>query len=159
MENVTAEYSRLERMIRLACERHAGQFDKAGKPYVLHLLRVMNGLRHHHVSRQVIAMGHDLIEDTKTTFKELEDMHFSDREIDGIRALTKFPGSTEEEQLLQVMCNIDACYVKLEDLRDNSDITRLKGVTQKDIDRIVKYQRWYLQIRSKIADFEAKVIS
>lgn len=57
------------------------------------------------------------------------------------------PGETEEEYLAKVMSNKDAIIVKLADLRHNSDIRRLKGVTEKDVRRIEKYHRMYLTLR------------
>jgi hypothetical protein len=89
-----------------------------------------------------------LIEDCKNvTYQMLRDMSFSDRVIDGIRCLTKVPGESPEEYLAKVMSNHDAILVKLADLRHNSDIRRLKGVTEKDIKRIEKYHKMYLVLK------------
>jgi hypothetical protein len=99
---------------------------------------------------QCIALGHDVIEDTKTTYKDLLDSGMSVRVVAGIRALTKLPGDTYEEYKERVFMNEDAMRVKLCDLRHNTDIRRLKGVTDKDLERIAKYQRFYLEIQSKL---------
>lgn len=152
--NTKEDYIRFDKMVQLVAAKFAGKFDRGGKPYVLHLFRVMNGVRNQPVRRWIIALGHDLVEDTDVTFKQLEEMGFTEEEVAGIRALTKFPGSTEYEQLLQVLMNIDACYVKLEDLKDNSDITRLKGLSDKDFLRMQKYHRWYMTIKERVEKFE-----
>lgn len=136
----------LNRMLVLATTRHAGQFDKAGKPYILHAIAVMYKLGSDDEELCCIAIGHDLIEDTKTTFQELKEMEFTDRIIEGIRNLTKFPGETEEQYLARVTLSMDSVLVKIADLDHNSDIKRLKGLTDKDFIRMQKYQRMYLYL-------------
>lgn len=136
----------LSKMISLATHRHAGQFDKGGRPYILHPLTVMHRLRTDDEELQCIAVGHDLLEDTQTRPMELYDLGFSDRVVSGILALTKDDGDNEENYRLQVKSNPDAVRVKIEDLRHNSDIRRLKGVTEKDIARMVRYHEFYLEL-------------
>jgi (p)ppGpp synthase/HD superfamily hydrolase len=140
----------LGKMLLLATNGHAGQFDRGGQPYILHPLKVMHYLKTDDEELQCIALGHDIIEDTKITYKELNDAGISVRVINGIHALTKLPGETYDEYKSRVMDNEDAMRVKLCDLRHNTDIRRLKGVTEKDLERIAKYQRFYLEIQSKL---------
>jgi GTP diphosphokinase / guanosine-3',5'-bis(diphosphate) 3'-diphosphatase len=140
----------LSQMLVLMTNAHAGQFDRGGKPYALHPLAVMHYLKSDDEELQCIALGHDVIEDTKTTYKDLVEAGMSERVINGIRALTKIPGETEEEYKERVFANTDAMRVKLCDLRHNSDIRRLKGVSQKDLDRMLRYQQFYLEIQSKL---------
>lgn len=140
----------LSRMIVLAATGHEHQFDRGGKPYVLHVLRVMTGLRSDDLWRCMIALGHDLIKDAGLTYEKLRQEGFPERVVRGIAALTKLPGETEEEQLRKVLENEDACWVKLSDLEDNSDIRRLKGITEKDLARVQKYHRWYVAIKQRL---------
>jgi len=140
----------LSTMILLAVNGHSGQFDRGGNPYILHTLKVMHYLKSDDEALQAMAVGHDLIEDTKTTYKDLRDAGISERVIDGIRALTKVPGQTLEEYKEAVFANVDAMRVKLADLRHNSDIRRLKGVTEKDIARIAKYMQFYTEIQARL---------
>ena len=140
----------LTKMITLAVNGHAGQFDRGGKPYILHCFKVMHYLDSDEEEMDCIALGHDLIEDGKITFQRLREEGMTARVIAGIRALTKLPGETEKEQLLKVLANIDACHVKLADLRHNSDLRRLKGLTEKDFARMQKYQRWYVIISNRV---------
>jgi guanosine-3',5'-bis(diphosphate) 3'-pyrophosphohydrolase len=133
-------------MLVLATTRHDGQFDRGGNPYILHPLRVMYKLRSDDEELQCIALGHDLIEDTPTTYQELREIGFTERVVEGIRALTKTPGETQEEYEAKVLANPDACLVKIQDLRHNSDITRLKGVTEKDIRRVERYHKFFLRL-------------
>lgn len=139
-------------MIVLATTEFDGIYDRGGVPYILHCLKVMHYLKSEDDELQQIAVGHDLIEDRyKTvTYQRLRDMGFSERVIEGIRCLTKVPGETEEEYLAKVLSNPDAICVKLADLRHNSDIRRLKGVTSKDLARIEKYHKMYLILKEHV---------
>jgi (p)ppGpp synthase/HD superfamily hydrolase len=140
----------LDKMLVIATNAHHGQFDKGGRPYILHPLRVMSYLKEDDEELQCIALGHDVIEDTKVTYKDLRDAGISERVINGIWRLTKQPGQTYDEYKEGVFSSIDAMKVKLCDLRHNTDIRRLKGVTEKDIARIAKYQTFYLEIRARL---------
>ena len=97
-----------------------------------------------------IALGHDIIEDTKVTYVDLWSQGYSARIIEGIRALTKQRGQTYDEYKHQVFANKDAMRVKMCDLRHNSDIRRLKGITEKDVARIAKYHQFYLEIKERL---------
>lgn len=140
----------LSKMLVLATNAHAGQFDKGGKPYILHPLKVMHYLRSEDEELQCIALGHDVIEDTDVTFAQLREDGFSDRVIEGIRCLTKQQGETYEEYKEKVFSNRDAMRVKMADLRHNTDIRRLKGATEKDLIRTQKYYTFYLEIMAKL---------
>lgn len=140
----------LGKVLVLATNAHAGQFDRGGKPYILHPLKVMHYLKTDDEELQCIALLHDVIEDTSTSWHDLIEIGCTDRVIAGVRALTKLPGQTYDEYKEVVFANEDAMRVKLCDLRHNTDIRRLKGVTQKDIDRIAKYNRFYLEIQTRL---------
>lgn len=136
----------LSEMLMLALTGHYGQYDRSGKPYILHPLKVMHYLDSDDEELQCIAVGHDLIEDCKVTYKQLEEKGMSPRVIAGIKCLTRVPGETEEEYQQRVMSNPDAIKVKLADLRHNTDIRRLKGISEKDLARIQKYHAFYLRL-------------
>lgn len=144
----------LGKMLVLVTNAHSGQYDKGGNPYVLHPLKVMNYLKSNDEELQCIALGHDVIEDTNVTYKDLADLGISSRVIAGIRALTKIPGETLDEYKHRIFDNRDAMLVKLCDLRHNSDIRRLKGITEKDIKRMTKYHQFYLEIKARLEDME-----
>lgn len=145
----------LGKMLILMATAHDGQYDRGGKPYALHPLKVMHYLKTDDEELQCIALGHDVIEDTNTTYKDLVDQGFTSRIIEGIRALTKMPGETLDEYKQKVFANKDAMLVKLCDLRHNSDIRRLKGISDKDIARIAKYSQFYLEIQAKLNQTES----
>ena len=143
----------LGKALLIATTKHAGQFDRGGKPYILHPLAVMGLLDTEYINEelyQVIALLHDVIEDTPTTYQYLKEEGICDRAIDAIRALTKVPGQTPEEYKESVLSNRDAMIVKKADLTHNTDIRRLKGVTEKDLARMTKYQMFYWEICQKL---------
>lgn len=140
----------LNAMLVLATNNHAGQYDKAGKPYILHVLAVMSKLNSDDEELNCIAVGHDLIEDTDVTFLTLKNMGFTERVNQGIRNLTKFPGETSDEYMARVKSSLDSIRVKMCDLEHNSDIKRLKGLTEKDFERLKKYQRMYAELKSEM---------
>ena len=142
----------LAKMLLIATNAHAGQFDKGGTPYILHPLKVMHYLKPDDEELQCIALGHDVIEDTDVTYKDLQEAGISERVIYGIDALTKRLGETYEDYKLRVFASRDAMKVKLCDLRHNTDIRRLKGVREKDLERMAKYQRFYLEIQTKLQE-------
>lgn len=144
--NPKSPVDQLENMIVLAATRHSGQRDKGGLPYVLHPLKVSHYLKTTDLELMVIAIGHDLVEDTETTYAELLELGFSPRVVNGIRCLTKVKGETYEEYKKKVKSNRDSILVKMCDLRHNTDIRRLKGVTQKDLERVQKYHEFYLEL-------------
>ena len=144
----------LDKMLVIVTNAHHGQFDKGGTPYILHPLKVMHYLKSDDEELQCMALGHDVVEDTKVTYKDLRDAGISERVIEGIRALTKVPGETLDEYKARVFANRDAMLVKRADLRHNSDIRRLKGVTHKDLERMAKYHLFYLEIGAELAKGE-----
>jgi hypothetical protein len=144
--------SMLSAMLVLTVYNHKGQFDKGGKPYILHPLRIMHRLRTDDECLQCIALGLAVVEDCGVTYQQLADIGMPMRVIDGIRALTKVPGETYEEYKAKVMRNWDAMLVKMEDLRENSDIRRLKGITPKDVERMQRYQAFWLELKNTIAE-------
>lgn len=146
--------TKLGEMIVLAANKHAGQTDKGGNPYILHTLAVMYLVESSDLEVKMMCVGHDLIEDTDTSYKELRDAGFSERVISGIACMTKVPGETYEEYKNKVKSNRDSILVKMADLKHNSDITRLKGLRQKDFDRMAKYMAFYAELSALKSDLD-----
>lgn len=140
----------LSRAIRLATNAHHGQFDRAGQPYIMHVLKVLHYCKSEDEELQCIAILHDVVEDCDVTFADLHAEGFSDRVVGGVRALTKQRGQSYEEYKQAVFANADAMRVKLADLRHNSDIRRLKGVTQRDIERTARYYQFSIEIKQRL---------
>jgi len=140
----------LDKAILIATNAHAGQFDKGGRPYILHPLAVMYILNTEIEELNSAAVLHDVIEDTKVTYADLRAAGINESVIAIVRILTKVPGETYDEYKARVMESPDAMRVKLADLTHNSDIRRLKGVSEKDIVRMAKYHAFYLEITAKL---------
>lgn len=140
----------LNNMLVLVTNSFSGVYDRGGHPYVLHCLKVMYYTKSDDEELQCIALGHDLVEDCDVKYSDLHKMGFTQRIMDGIRALTKVPGETNEEYMDRIRANPDAIRVKLADLRHNSDIRRLKGVTEKDVKRLAKYHAMYLELKELV---------
>lgn len=132
--------------IRIASLCHAEQTDKAGKAYILHPLRMMMRLRTDDEELMAIAVLHDVLEDCDVTAGDLLAAGMTDRIVDGVIAMTRLPDESYDDFIRRCAMNPDARIVKREDLRDNSDITRLKGLRQKDFARLEKYSRAFIYL-------------
>ena len=137
----------LSKALHIATTKHHGQFDKGGNPYILHCLKVMHYTRSDDEEVLCAAVLHDVIEDTDTTYVELIEAGISVPVITAINCLTKQRGQTYEEYKAAVKGNRIAVQVKMADLRHNSDIRRLKGVTEKDVQRVAKYMQFYSELQ------------
>ena len=129
----------LERAIEIAARTHAGQVDKGGAPYILHPLRVM--LRVAPGAQQIVAVLHDVVEDSDVTFEDLEREGFSAEVINGLRAVTKVEGESYEDFVARAALDPVGKKVKLADLMENSDLSRIAEPSQKDLERVEKYGR------------------
>lgn len=142
----------LSKALNLMVNSHHGQFDRGGNPYALHPIAVMNIVNSNDEELQCICLLHDVIEDTDVTYKDLRELGFTNRVISAIDILTKKPGQTYEEYVDGVFTNVDAMKVKKGDLTHNSDFSRLKGIRDKDIERMGKYQVFYYKIQQKLIE-------
>lgn len=132
----------LQRAIEIATKAHAGQFDKGGKEYIGHPLRVMEMGKTE--AEKIVGVLHDVIEDTSITFEYLSEEGFSKEILDALLCVTKQSNNENYDHFIsRVMTNPLAVKVKINDLKDNMDITRLNKVTEKDLERIRKYQKAY----------------
>lgn len=131
--------------IALAAKVFENKTDKAGKPYILHCIRVMNDVGPD-PDRQIIAILHDVVEDTETSLEDLVKMGFRPRIIIALDLLTHHKATPYMEYIKGIALNEDARAVKIADLKDNSDITRLKGLRQKDFERMEKYHQAFVYL-------------
>ena len=142
--------STLERAIVIAAEAHAGTTDKGGAPYILHPLRMMMDLTS--AEERIVAVIHDVCEDCPGwTFERLRGEGFSEEILTALDSVTKREGETYEEFALRAAVNPIGRRVKLADLRDNSDLSRITNPTVKDHQRIAKYARAIELIRNSSA--------
>lgn len=137
----------LGKAIAITADVFQGKTDKGGEPYIMHCLRVMNGVKHLGTEVMCIAVMHDLVEDTHYTIDDLRDLGFSQKVCIGVELLTHNPDEMSYDDYIKSLAfHKDIVAIKLSDLRDNSDITRLKGLRKKDFDRMEKYHRAYVYL-------------
>jgi (p)ppGpp synthase/HD superfamily hydrolase len=133
----------LEHAINISAKAHEGQRDKAGAPYIFHPLRLM--MRMTTSDAQIVAILHDVVEDSQWTIEALRDQGFSDSVLAAVDLLTKPVGCSYPEYVRRIKPNPLAASVKVSDLEDNLNLTRLPCLTPKDIERIQKYHAaWVL---------------
>jgi len=131
--------SDLDKAIQLACHAHAGQRDKAGQPYILHPLRLM--FTQTSTTEKITAVLHDVVEDSEVSLHDLSAHGFSQAIIDALDCLTRKRGETYENFIQRIAQNPLATRIKIADLNDNIDVTRLDKLTEKDLARIQKYHQ------------------
>ena len=122
----------------IAAYAHDGQVDKAGKPYILHPIAVSERVTTE--DEKVVALLHDVLEDTFVTESTIRNL-FSDVITDAIVALTRKPEETYEDFIVRASLNSLSRTVKIADLSHNMDLSRMETITQKDLDRIQKYEK------------------
>lgn len=132
----------LTKAILIATMKHAGQIDKGGHPYILHPLTVMANVDT--LEQKIIAVLHDVIEDTDVTGEELITLGIPEYLVHSIMLLSKLD---KKEDYLKYIKRIkedkNASEVKKADLKTNMDISRIPNPQEKDINRVKKYEKAY----------------
>ena len=129
--------SLLEKAVSIALEAHKGKKDKAGAPYILHPLRVMFQMETE--EEMIAAVLHDVLEDAAITPDQLREMGFSERVLKALDSVTKRAGEEYEDYVRRAASHPIGKKIKLADLRDNMNFSRLKKVTDEDLKRLKKY--------------------
>lgn len=130
--------STIEHAIAIAAVAHAGQVDKAGQPYILHPLRVMFAVAG--PEERIAAVLHDVVEDTPWTIEGLRAEGFGERVLAAIDALTRRPDESYPAFIERAASNADARAVKVADIRDNLDLSRIPNPTDRDVERLERYR-------------------
>ena len=121
----------------IATQAHKGQVDKNGVDYIEHPKYVSSLCDNS--NEKIVALLHDVIEDTNITLDELSTYGFSSEILMAIDLLTKKEGVSRIDYLDSIKCNQLAKNVKIADLKHNSTISRYKQPTNKDIDKCCEY--------------------
>lgn len=130
----------LERAIEIAVKAHAGQVDKGGQPYILHPLRVMMAVAT--IEEKIVAVLHDVVEDSDIEFEDLSTEGFNDEIIEALKSVTKSADDADYFAFIErAKLNTLGAAVKIADLKDNLDISRLQELDEKDLERINKYKK------------------
>ena len=132
--------STLETAIEIAARAHAGQVDKAGAPYIFHPLRLMLGVTVTTPFERMAAVLHDTVEDTNISLADLRDAGFPAEVLDAVDALTKRAGEKRLDAAHRAAENPIALVVKLADVMDNMDLSRIPNPTDQDYERLQEYE-------------------
>ena len=132
---------RFEDIVDFMLKKHSGQKDKSGKPYIQHPMFVSSHCKTYEA--KVVALLHDVLEDTDATIEDLKKIGLGQKEIDAIVLLTKPEKEDYMHYVKRVAQNPIAREVKMADLTHNMDLTRLDVITEKDIARTEKYKKAY----------------
>lgn len=130
-----------EKALHIAQKAHNGQTDKAGKPYILHPIRVAQ--RCNTDTERIVALLHDVIEDTEITPNNLYSAGFSKTIVDAVLSVTRREYESYFKFIERCCLNPIGRIVKIHDLEDNMDITRLDSLTERDVKRLNKYLKAY----------------
>lgn len=131
----------LEKAYKLCLEKHAGQTDKVGKPYFMHPFRVAERCRT--IPQKIVALLHDTIEDTDVTPEFLLSEGFPREIVDGILAVTRKENEDYYDFIKRSSENPIGRVVKINDLEDNMDLSRLEFIDDKMKNRLNRYIRSY----------------
>lgn len=144
-------YKTLELVVRVFDEK----CDKGGLPYFNHLLKVYENVSSY--DEKIIALLHDIVEDTDITIEDLKEFGYNNNIIEPITFLTKKKGEYYPDYIDRIINSKDVhtLNVKLADLKHNMDITRIKNPTVNDYERISKrYEPAYIKIKNKLDEME-----
>lgn len=135
----------IETAIKIAVCAHEGQVDKCGEPYILHPLFVMNRMETE--DEKVVAVLHDVAEDTRVTENYLKELGISDLQLEAVRLLTHIKGVPYMDYIFDLSKNQIARKVKMADLSHNMDFDRYKKAIDNgaDEERMKKKHQMYVQ--------------
>lgn len=130
----------IEKALQIAARAHEGQVDKHGQPYILHPLRVMAAVEGEEA--RIVAILHDVIEDTSVTADDLRRDGFGEAVLEALDRLTHRKCEPYAEYVIGCKGHEVARRVKLADLEDNSRLSRTilrPDRIEPDIERVRKY--------------------
>lgn len=143
----------LERAIAIAHQAHRDQLDKGGHPYIGHPLRVMAQMTT--IEAKIVAVLHDAIEDSDLSLVDLTAQGFPPSLCRALDALTKREGEAYTAYLDRVMANPLALQVKIADMTDNCDRTRIPHPTAKDEARLQRYHHTLPRLQAALQGFNS----
>lgn len=128
-----------KKALKLSFEAHKEQLDKSGMPYVFHPFHLAEQMPDEDCT--VVALLHDVIEDTEYGVEDLQALGFSDTVLTALMLMTHEDDTPYLDYVAVLNANPIARTVKLSDLKHNSDLSRLSVVTDKDLQRVEKYKK------------------
>ena len=128
-----------KKAMKLSFDKHLGQVDKSGLPYIYHPIHIAEQLDDE--ESIVVALLHDILEDTSITKKDLSVLGFSESIINLIDILTRKKNEDYFDYIKRIKNNSRATKIKLLDLAHNIDLSRLNEINDSDLLRVEKYKK------------------
>lgn len=139
------EHHLLESAIRLAAKVHKGQLDRFGKPYILHVMRVM--MRGHDIEEQVLGALHDILERSTLTLADIQKKDYPPRVVKALDCITRHEEEDYDSYIERVMQDGLAMRVKLHDLADKMDLLHVDELSMADLKRYNKQLAAYHRLK------------
>ncbi|MCB9170631.1 MAG: phosphohydrolase [Flavobacteriales bacterium] len=146
----------LERAIRLAAKVHKGQVDRFGKPYILHVMRVM--MRGHDIEEQVLGAVHDVLERSDLTADDLAKKDFPPRVLRALEHISRVADEDYDAYIERVMQDPLAVRVKLHDLADKMDLLHVNTLSHADLKRYNRQLAAYHRLKKLVEEARASMI-
>jgi (p)ppGpp synthase/HD superfamily hydrolase len=143
-----------EEAVELAKEAHKDQTDFAGEPYIHHVLRVAQQMKM--PRHQMLAILHDVLEDSMFTEDYLIKAGVPLDAVFTLGRLTRKKGQSYDEYIDGMLSDIDAIVVKIADLRDNMDVTRLPVLGENECKRLQKYHKAHRRLMAALGELYAR---
>ncbi|MBO4529730.1 MAG: HD domain-containing protein [Paludibacteraceae bacterium] len=128
----------VEKAFEMALKAHKGQVDKAGKAYIMHPVRVASKFKEDDLI--IVSLLHDVVEDTDIQLNQIESMFGKEIAL-AVDGLTRRESESYDDFISRCSKNELSRRVKIEDLKDNMNLSRLKTVSEKDLSRVEKYKK------------------
>ena len=125
--------------MKLSYMAHHGSYDKGGVPYVFHPFHLAEQMKDEVTT--IVALLHDIVEDTDYTLDDLRRMGFGDDVTDALALLTHDPSVPYMDYVEKIKENPIATAVKLADLKHNSDLSRMDVIDEWAAQRTEKYRK------------------
>ena len=127
-----------KKAVTLAYRAHAGQTDRAGWPYILHPVHIAEQMITEDTC--VVALLHDVLEDTDVTLEDMRKEGFTEQQLEAVQLMTHSKNVPYMDYVKKLSGNAVARAVKIGDLKHNMDRSRLSEYTEKDEQRYRKYK-------------------
>ena len=145
----------LETAIRLAAKVHRGQVDRFGKPYILHVMRVM--MRGQDLEEQLLGALHDVLERSELTVDDLAKKGFPPRVLKALLHISRVEPETYEQYIDRVVQDNLAIRVKLHDLADKMDLLHVDQLDPADLKRYNKQLTAYHRMKRIVEEAKANM--
>ena len=123
----------LEKAIKIAVKAHSGQVEKNGDPGILHPLRVMHSVSTN--EEKIVAVLHDVIEDSKLTFKDLKKAGFSDKIVNAVKSVSNLNGEEYFKFIKRASKNKIGRIVKIADTYDKLTLERFTNLSSRNFNK------------------------